>query len=200
MAISKEFVLAGDSIFTIKTPADHKQSHRTYRVEHVPASDKYPEAWFVKLLVGSDNTDSRSYKYLGKLDPFTGQMASSAKSICGPSTFPVRLFNRTMARVWTGDHEAYEQHGFETMHMGRCGRCCRPLTDPVSVALAIGPDCWAKMVLGERPTLESLEAAKAVAAPTKAYGSGRFFDVDEAFEAGAGRDDVASGLVVVGRS
>jgi len=30
----------------------------------------------------------------------------------------------------------------EFSEMDRCGRCARPLTDPVSIQRGIGPDCW----------------------------------------------------------
>ena len=58
---------------------------------------------------------------------------------------PVKLLNRILARVWGDDHAAFEAHGFEMLHEGRCGRCARRLTVPASVASGIGPEC-AKMV------------------------------------------------------
>lgn len=138
--VTKQFVLAGDAIFTIKSP-DGK--HRTYRVTRVEGNDRWPEAYFVKTLVGPDNTED--YAYLGKLDTFTGQVSTTAKSKSWQDTTRLRLLNRVLARVWTGDHDAYLQHGYYTHHEGRCGRCGRILTVPSSIESGIGPECAKKM-------------------------------------------------------
>jgi hypothetical protein len=147
MSISREFVLAGSAIFTVKTPDSSPGAgrHFTFRCDKVEASDRWPESYFVKLLVGSDNEND--YAYLGKLDSFTGQLRTSAKSCRAANSFEVKLLNRVLARVWSGDHAAYQQHGYETMHAGRCGRCARLLTTPESLAVGIGPECQRKMAM-----------------------------------------------------
>ncbi len=137
MAISKQFILAGDAIFTVEQPGG--TGHRTFRVQHVPAGNRWGESWFVKLLTGPDN--GSSYTYMGKLDPFTGQVRLTAKSKYTEDSFPVRLFNRVLARVWCDDHAAYEQHDYKTHHEGRCGRCGRKLTVPESIESGFGPEC-----------------------------------------------------------
>jgi hypothetical protein len=136
MPVSKTFILAGKATFTIETPDN---GHRTYKVEHVPANDRWPESYFVKLLTGSDNESD--YTYLGKLDMHTGQVATTKKSQQYENTFPLNLLNRVLARVWSDDHAAYEQHGYKTHHEGRCGRCARKLTVPSSVESGFGPEC-----------------------------------------------------------
>jgi len=141
--VTKQFILAGDATFTIDTPAD---GHRTFRVRYNEASERWPECWFVSMLTGSDNESD--YSYLGKLDRFTGQLVLTAKSKLPADSHAVRLLNRVLARVWTGDHAAYEHHGFITHHEGRCGRCGRKLTVPSSIESGIGPEC-AKQMAGE---------------------------------------------------
>jgi hypothetical protein len=136
MAVSKSFILAGDAIFTVQLPDG---GHKTYRVQRVEANDRYPEAFFVKLLVGPDNGDD--YGYVGKLDAFTGQVATTAKSKQYDGSLVLRLLNRVLARVWTEDHQAYEVFGYQTHHEGRCGRCGRRLTVPASIESGIGPEC-----------------------------------------------------------
>lgn len=142
MPISKEFVTAGDAVFTVECPDG---THHTYRVEHVSATDRWAESWFVKLLTGPDNTSD--YTYMGKLDPHTFQVSTTAKSKHYDGTFPLRLLNRVLARVYGDDHAAYEAQGYKTHHEGRCGRCGRPLTVPVSVESGFGPECI-KMLMG----------------------------------------------------
>ena len=135
--ISKQFVLAGSAIFTIQCPGDR---HYTFRVDKTEPTDKFPNpAWFVKLLTGPDNGED--YTYLGRLDDFTGQTKTTAKSRSYEGSLPLRLLNRVLARVWTGDHKAYMDHGYRTHHEGRCGRCGRRLTVPASINSGIGPEC-----------------------------------------------------------
>jgi hypothetical protein len=140
--VDRDFILAGDAIFTIELPGS---GHHTFRVQYVEANDRWQEAWFVKALIGPDNTCS--YAYLGKLNEFTGQVTTTARSCWPQDAFPVRLLNRILARVWSDDHAAYEQHGYKTHHEGRCGRCGRVLTVPSSIESGIGPECAKKMCL-----------------------------------------------------
>jgi hypothetical protein len=140
MAISRDFVTAGNATFTVELPAPRDgRSHYTFKVEKVEASDRWPEAYFVKLLVGADNEND--FAYLGKLDPHTSETRTTGRSCRPADAFEVRLLNRIMARVWGDDHAAYEQHGYRTHHEGRCGRCGRKLTVPASVESGIGPEC-----------------------------------------------------------
>ncbi len=141
--ISKEFVMAGNATFTIELPAGSSQSHYTFKVQKVEAGDRWPEAWFVKMLTGPDNTSD--YSYVGKLNPFLGQVLMTSASKNKSDSFPARLLNRVLARVWCDDHAAYEQHGYKTHHEGKCGRCGRKLTVPESIESGVGPEC-AKMM------------------------------------------------------
>jgi hypothetical protein len=151
--VSQVYILAGSATFTIGLPAagvaGSERSHYTYRVRRIEATNRYPEAFFVDLLVGPDNTDD--YAYMGKLDPFTGQVAATAKSaIRFSNSLALRLLNRVLARVWSDDHAAYELHGYTTQHCGHCGRCGRLLTTPDSVSSGFGPECR-KIVAANRP-------------------------------------------------
>lgn len=139
--ITRPFVLAGSAIFTIEVPGDR---HYTFLVDKVDPTDKFPNpAWFAKLLTGPDNTSD--YTYLGKLDDFSGQLIMTSKSKLPADSFPVRLLNRILARVWCGDHDAYMRHGYRTHHEGRCGKCGRRLTVPASINSGIGPECARQM-------------------------------------------------------
>lgn len=136
--VGKDFLLAGNATFTIRTP---DAGHRTYKITRKDATGQYPETFFVSLLTGPQNTDD--YTYLGKLDPFTGQLVPTFKSGWNERTppFHVRLLNRVLARVWSFDHDAFERHGYKLLHAGRCGRCGRTLTVPASIESGIGPEC-----------------------------------------------------------
>lgn len=141
--IAKDFVMAGNSIFTVEIPAQFAEKHQspahyTYRVRHKEAEGTYPEAWFVELLTGPENTSD--YTYLGKLLP-EGKVKLTAKSRYGEDAMPVRLLDRILARLWKNEGAAIEQAGFKLHHEGRCGRCGRLLTVPESIETGIGPEC-----------------------------------------------------------
>lgn len=141
--LTKDFILAGNATFTIDTP---DQGHRTYRVRHKAAEGRWKECWFVDLLTGSDNESD--YSYVGKLDDFTGQVISTAKSKLPADAYPVKLLNRVLARVWADDHQAFESKGFKLHHEGQCGRCGRKLTVPESIESGFGPECIKKAIGG----------------------------------------------------
>ena len=51
--------------------------------------------------------------------------------------------DRTMAWFWRKVIvDGVMPPQLEFRHEGKCGRCSRPLTDPVSIDRGIGPDCW----------------------------------------------------------
>ncbi len=72
MKVTKQFITAGDSIFTISCPDG---THHTYRVQHVEANDKFGESWFAKLLTGPDNTGGHD----GKVSKPLCEMRSTEK-------------------------------------------------------------------------------------------------------------------------
>lgn len=148
MGVSKEFVTAGKATFTLEIPeafaAMHKTPpHYTYRVRHKEASMRFPEAWFVSLLTGSDNESS--YTYMGMLNPEDGSVSLTKKSGYVKDTMAVRLLERSLSRVWAGESDKIEAAGFKLHHCGFCGRCGRTLTVPSSIESGIGPECAKRM-------------------------------------------------------
>ncbi len=136
MSISRQFITAGEAIFTIEEP---NKVHHTFKAQMVEGDDRWPTSWFVRFLSGPDNESD--YTYLGKLDSFTGQVTTTTKSAALKDCYKLRLLNRILARVWSDDHTAYESRGYKTHHEGRCGRCGRTLTVPESVESGFGPEC-----------------------------------------------------------
>lgn len=143
--ITKDFVLAGKAVFTLKCPAGFGEGkpHYTYRVKHKEADGTFPEAWFVSLLTGPDNT--RDYTYIGMLLPHSGQVQPTKKSKYTLESMPVKLINRVLYRVWADQQQAILDAGFDLHHEGRCACCGRALTTPESILTGIGPVCAAKL-------------------------------------------------------
>lgn len=154
--VTKQFVLAGRSIFTIEIPEDFRtrnnlKPHYTFRVDHKAANGKWNETWFVKYLTGPDNT--RDYSYLGMLNVETGQVRTTTKSDLNYDNLIMKLLNRTLALIWAGDVSPMFEKKFDLHHEGRCGRCGRVLTTPESIQRGIGPECWSNMNGGHYPHL-----------------------------------------------
>lgn len=113
MPVSRELLLAGDTVFTIEVPPGTVKGNGqpalpcyTYRVEYVPESDQWPAAWFVHVLAG-DN-----FVYLGKLSDYTGQVSPTKASRWPLTSFRYRLLNRVLARLWSGDVATIEAAGY----------------------------------------------------------------------------------------
>ena len=146
--ITKQFILAGKAVFTVEIPASYGserglKGHYTFKVCHKEASAQYPEAWFVNLLTGPDNTSD--YTYFGMLRPADGQLDLTAKSHHTESSKLVAVLRRVLARVWAGEQDAITAAGFNLHHEGKCCRCGRILTTPESVTSGIGPECAKKL-------------------------------------------------------
>lgn len=144
----KEFFAAGRAIFTVAVPSEFQAKHSdvkphyTFKVEYAEANGQWPETWFVKLLVGADN--SNDYKTFGMLNPKTGQMRLTRKGGMTDKSWPVRIVRRVFANIYSETPEKIEAAGFDVHHEGRCGRCGRRLTVPSSIETGLGPVCFAK--------------------------------------------------------
>jgi hypothetical protein len=150
--ITKQFVLAGDAIFTVEPPETFKAAmaqvgrefhdHYTYRVEKVDFDGPPTQnnsMYFVKALTGPDNT--RDYVYLGVLVPSSGYVRLTRKSAFPETATRVQVVRRVLARIFAGEEAVIEEAGWSVHHEGRCGRCGRLLTVPQSVESGIGPEC-----------------------------------------------------------
>lgn len=146
----KQFFTGGKCFFTVKVPvafaSEHKtELHYTYRIEQAEPTERFPKpAHFVKLLTGPNNTED--YSYLGMLNAETGEVRLTAKSFARDTAWSVRIVRRVLAQVFEGEGvPAIQKAGWEVDHMGKCGRCGRPLTVPESLECGVGPDCAALM-------------------------------------------------------
>lgn len=154
--INRTFVLAGKAIFTLEIPqsfsdANGTASHYTYRVTRKEATDRWPEAYFVGLLTGPDNTSD--YTYLGMLDKETGSVRLTRASKYDEKSWPYRLLCRILQRIWADETEKIEEAHFALHHEGYCCRCGKTLTVPLSCTMGIGPECM--KIMGIEPPAEA---------------------------------------------
>ena len=92
--------------------------------------------WFVKVRVGND------YDYLGMV-PARRQGQPWRLLHTKGSTLP-KDDARFKAFAWTLRHLGPDCP-IEIWHEGSCGACGRPLTDPESIAIGLGPICRGKV-------------------------------------------------------
>lgn len=150
----RNYILAGDARFTLVSNKSNER--KTFRVREAGTKEQLlapPTAWYVDLLVGSDN--GRDYKYLAFLftkttgpEQLRGLDVRQNKERWGNESFEafgwlVRQLNGLQGA--TNDDLDVLDHRFnqlaEVYHLGTCGKCGRDLTTPESVARGLGPVC-----------------------------------------------------------
>ena len=112
----------------------------------------HPERSIIEFF---SSTSPRSGKWAGRT--FVNQQASDDK-------YPVRGARRdeVLARIAVDPQAAMIRYGHE---LGRCGNCGRTLTDEVSRAMGIGPDCAAKLGIERISEAEAVAQTPPPAAP-----------------------------------
>ena len=131
-----EYALASDAILTLESKAT--SDHYTYRIREFP--DRMPPLYWVGILSGPDNTND--YTSLGRIS--RGIFVWNLNSTVSREAPSFKAFNWMWERL-----VAEEYHAVSTQctiyHSGRCSRCNRLLTDPVSVERGLGPVCRKKL-------------------------------------------------------
>ncbi len=147
--IDREWILSGKAIFTV---SNDKGTRYTYRVTHKAADGRFPEAYFVSLLTGPDNTSD--YSYMGMVNKQTAEVFLTRKSAYNDDSVPVKVVRWALKKIWA--NEAFPV-GYAVCHEGYCGRCSRLLTVPSSVESGYGPECI-QLVARERRKQELVGA------------------------------------------
>lgn len=141
----RNFITAGNALFTLVSK--RTGARKTFLVEQAEAKPGEAQharpAFFVRLLIGPENTDS--YRYLGFLyeTPAGLHNLKINKDKWGQEaadTFSWLL--RVIDDPALYSNKFTEQAEF--WHAGRCGRCGRTLTVPESIATGLGPVCAGK--------------------------------------------------------
>ena len=126
-----DFAFGGSARFTLvsKKTGDRK----TFRIAKAKDDDSM---FFVQLLTGPDNT--ADYTYLG----FTKGGAEGL--IAGRKGNPNHPAFKALDWALRNLRGGIMPGKLEFWHEGRCARCAKVLTDPVSIARGLGPECAGK--------------------------------------------------------
>lgn len=138
--IGKDFILAGNAIFTV-VGAHSRFTFKVNAKESINPRDPEP-TYFASVLTGGNN--ETAYTYMAIVDKQTGVLRFTRGSKIQPNAPAAVALAWTLKRLWAG-------HGLPApaavYHEGRCGRCGRPLTVPESIVTGFGPDCAERMGL-----------------------------------------------------
>lgn len=126
--VTPEFIRAGRAVFTV---SNDKGDHYTFKI-----NQKKDSPFFVNILTSGD----RRYTYAGLLAQ-NNTMILTTKSTISSESRILKIFNWTML-VIHGQRPLPE--GYRIQHEGKCGKCGRALTDPISIETGLGPICRAK--------------------------------------------------------
>lgn len=125
----EDFIFGGKATFTLKSQKSGK--HIAFSVR----KGKDGDAFFVRAHQGGVNGEG-GFNYAGWLRDRETTVRLSKKS--HPDLDQARMaLDWTLRKIHAG--EVPQQ--LEFWHEGRCCRCNRKLTDPVSIELGIGPEC-----------------------------------------------------------
>ena len=133
-AAALKFMWGGNARITLQSRATG--TRYTYRIKKADNGKLY----FVGVLTGPDN--ETDYPYLGHIYAESGEFVFARPEKAGVSRDApsAAAFAWAYPRIKAGQIPA--QLSF--WHEGRCARCAKTLTDPVSIAAGFGPECRKK--------------------------------------------------------
>lgn len=127
------FIFGGNARFTLRSKKTG--NHISFRIKKAKDGDAY----FISAAKQADE-GAGGFNYAGWMKSGDTKVRVSAKSNATLAGARAAL-DWTLRNTKSGDLP--EQ--LEVWHEGKCCRCGRKLTDPVSVERGIGPECYGKM-------------------------------------------------------
>lgn len=121
----EKFVFGGNAVFTVRSLSSGE--HFTFHIK----KKKDENFYFVSKL--NYNQDFSYMGYIGKRRAYK----TTAKSQFSPDHVSHLVIRYLLAMIAAGRLHPK----FEFFHVGRCGACGRPLTDPASIERGLGPTC-----------------------------------------------------------
>ena len=137
------FIFAGKAIVTMTSAKT--DTHFTFKVTRAEDGG----AFFVKLLTGPDNSWNGNWKYIGYLKAVDGVPILALDGVRTSGLIAGRKGNSCApsfkALSWALAHLGRDSipSDLTIQHNDTCGHCGRELTDPISVAIGLGPVCRA---------------------------------------------------------
>jgi hypothetical protein len=125
-----DFIFAGKARVTLTSTSG---VHFTFKIEQGKDEDA---PFFVRVLTGSDNSWSGNWDFLGTIfSDGRSRLVGGRKGMPNAPSF--KAFFWTLRHLAGGDIP----EALTIQHNDSCGRCGKDLTDPISVAIGLGPVC-----------------------------------------------------------
>ena len=118
------FIFGGKAFVTFQNPTTGNRF--TYRV----TKHKTDDIFFVSVLTNPD-----TYQFIGSIKNFVFKY--SKKSNISFDSRSVIVFDYVLNHLGMGTLNS----SIEIFHDGKCGKCGKQLTDPISVESGLGPKC-----------------------------------------------------------
>lgn len=140
----REYMRSGNAKVTIKSVATGTRYTYSLKAPSVRtdaggwSKDYDAKPRFVKLLVGSDE-----WQFIGSWFEGSPWLAAGRKGNDAHPAFKALDWVIGQANIRANCGEDMPD-SVEVWHEGSCGRCGRSLTDPVSIARGLGPECATK--------------------------------------------------------
>lgn len=130
--ISKQFILGGNAVFTVRS--HRTNAHFTFRVKKLKSVDgrNQTDKYFVYAM-----EEYQKFAYVGIIGVLSGGLILTKASKFKDDSPAVVAFRWVASALWAGE----DPRRCDVMHEGSCCRCGRPLDDPESIELGIGPMC-----------------------------------------------------------
>lgn len=123
----RNYIFGGRGVVTLLSPSGE---HHTYAFRKPKRDDEYPEdVLFVYAL-----HDKQKLFYIGMIENGRFRLTKASRFL--PDT-PIVKGARYIMKMSTFDMET----PMKLYHEGICARCGRPLTNPDSIEIGIGPKC-----------------------------------------------------------
>ena len=149
--LTREFFTAGRAVFTVELPA-----------AFITARAEQGETWHPHYVFGVRRSEYNGREfllvdsfvayekpvYLGKLREDTGDVSLTPGSKFPADATRVKVVTKVLKAICEGRGEQIAAAGWRVMHDGKCSKCRRQLTDPLSLGRGIGPDCY-EMLCGK---------------------------------------------------
>jgi hypothetical protein len=139
--VTKEWLLAGPSIFTVHNAAD---AHYTFKVKLGHYDRLYGQAYWVSMLSGPDNAMDEDYTYLGSIDG-NGEFFMTGGSRLPMESTAVRVLKFALQVIFEGREMP---PGYGVLQAAPCSRCGKLMSTPESLYRGVGPVCYEKMMAG----------------------------------------------------
>ena len=129
----KNYIMGGHGVVTLIS--DVSGVHHTYSFQAPQNKKQGDDVMFISTLINGSE-----WNYVGMYR--NGAFKLTAKSKYGTDTSIVKGVAYIFKLMLNPDFHDDRMH---LLHEGICSRCGRPLTNPASIELGIGPTCYSKL-------------------------------------------------------